>query len=250
MPATSVSERQKTTAARAKRDRAVIEHLPLVRAIAARVHETLPVHVDMDDLVHAGVLGLFDAVEKYDQSKQVSFKNYAKHRIKGAILDSLRELDWASRDLRRRQKRVDAVVRKLACELGRTPTDSEAAERFGVDEERWHQMMFELRMVGLLTAPSRDPDEPAPEYPAKPEWRPDLMVEKRQLRMVLSTAMSTLPERYRKIVVMYYANDMTMREIGATMGIKESRVSQLHKMALEKMARTLRSEGIHSAEAF
>jgi RNA polymerase sigma factor for flagellar operon FliA len=145
---------------------------------------------------------------------------------------------------------VDTVVRKLACELGRTPTDSEAAERFGVDEERWHQMMFELRMVGLLTAPSRDADEPAPEYPAKPEWRPDLMVEKRQLRMVLSTAMSTLPERYRRIVVMYYANDMTMREIGATMGIKESRVSQLHKIALERMARTLRSEGIHSAGAF
>jgi RNA polymerase sigma factor for flagellar operon FliA len=166
MPATSVSERQRTSAARAKRDQTVIEHLPLVRAIAARVHETLPVHVDMDDLVHAGVLGLFDAVEKFDESKQVGFKNYAKHRIKGALL--------------RRQKHVDAVVRKLASELGRTPTDAEAAERFGVSEDRWHQIMFELKMVGLLTAPPRDADEPEPEYPAKPEWRPDLMVEKRR----------------------------------------------------------------------
>ena len=245
MPATSLSERQ-----RARRDRTVIEHLPLVRAIAARVHETLPVHVDVDDLTHAGVLGLFDAVEKYDQSKQVSFKNYAKHRIKGAILDSLRELDWASRDLRRRLKRVDAVVRKLGSELGRNPTDSEAAARFGVNEERWHQMMFELKMVGLLTASPRDPDEPEPEYPAKPDWQPDLMVERRQLRTMLSSALQALPERYRRIVLMYYTNDMTMREIGATMGIKESRVSQLHKAALEKMARTLRSEGVHSAGAF
>jgi RNA polymerase sigma factor for flagellar operon FliA len=107
--------------ARAQRDRTIMEHLPLVRAIAARVHETLPVHVDLDDLVHAGVLGLFDAVDKYDESKQVSFQNYAKHRIKGAILDNLRNLDWASRDLRRRQKRLDAAYRDLATELAACP---------------------------------------------------------------------------------------------------------------------------------
>ena len=250
MPARSVSQRQRIANARAKRDRAILEHLPLVRAIAARVHETLPVHVDMDDLVHAGVLGLFDAVDKYDESKQVNFQSYAKHRIKGAILDSLRELDWASRDLRRRQKRVESVVRTLAGELGRNPSDSEAAARFGVDEERWHRMIFELKTVGLATTPARDPDEPEREYPAKAEWRPDHMVERRQLRTVLSGALKSLPDRYRKIVLMYYTNDMTMREIGATMGIKESRVSQLHKAALEKMARALRSEGIYSSGAF
>ncbi len=90
----------------AKRDRIVLEHLPLVKAIAVRVHENLHVHVDLDDLVHAGILGLFDAASKFNPDKQVVFSSYAKHRIKGAILDSLRQLDWASRDLRRRHKQV------------------------------------------------------------------------------------------------------------------------------------------------
>src|SRR5215470_15926549 len=96
-----------------ERDQIVLDHLPLVKAIAIRVHENLPVHVDLDDLIHAGVMGLFDAVEKYDGAKNVAFHAYAKHRIKGAILDSLRQLDWASRDLRRRQKQVESITRDL-----------------------------------------------------------------------------------------------------------------------------------------
>jgi len=105
-----------------KRDRVVLEHLPLVKAIAVRVYENLPVHVDLDDLVHAGILGLFDAATKFDPDKQVVFSSYAKHRIKGAILDSLRQLDWASRDLRRRHKQLEAATRELASELQRNPT--------------------------------------------------------------------------------------------------------------------------------
>jgi RNA polymerase sigma factor for flagellar operon FliA len=248
MSVRTASERSKN--ARSKRDQVVLEHLPLVRAIAARVHETLPVHVDMDDLVHAGVLGLFTAVEKYDGSKQVSFQNYAKHRIKGAILDSLRELDWASRDMRRRQKRFENAVRDLANELGRRPLDSEVAARLGVGEERWRQMMRELRFVGATSTTKADESEPPTEFPGRQDWRPDSICERRQLRVVLSSAMKSLPERYRKIVLMYYAGDMSMREIGDSMGINESRVSQLHKSALEKMARALRSEGIYSAAAF
>src|SRR5215472_13663044 len=118
------------------RDQIVLEHLPLVKAIAIRVYESLPVRVDLDDLVHAGVLGLFDAVTKYDSDKNVAFHAYAKHRIKGAILDSLRQLDWASRDLRQRQKRVDAATRDLTAKLGRTPNESEMATEMGVSEER------------------------------------------------------------------------------------------------------------------
>jgi RNA polymerase sigma factor (sigma-70 family) len=119
----------------ARRDRIVLEHLPLVKAIAVRVHENLPVHVDLDDLVHAGVLGLFDAASKFNPDKQVAFSSYAKHRIKGAILDSLRQLDWASRDLRRRHKQVEAATRELAATLQRTPTESEIAQKLGVDVE-------------------------------------------------------------------------------------------------------------------
>src|SRR5262249_45156583 len=136
----------------ARRDRIVLEHLPLVKAIAIRVHENLPVHVDLDDLVHAGVLGLFDAANKFNPDKQVAFSSYAKHRIKGAILDSLRQLDWASRDLRRRHKQVEAATRELSISLQRTPTEAEVAEKLGVDVERWRQMMVDLRSVGLISA--------------------------------------------------------------------------------------------------
>ena len=132
----------------ARRDRIVLEHLPLVKAIAVRVHENLPVHVDLDDLVHAGVLGLFDAASKFNPEKQVAFSSYAKHRIKGAILDSLRQLDWASRDLRRRHKQVEAATRELSATLQRTPTEAEIAQKLGVEVERWRQMMVDLRSVG------------------------------------------------------------------------------------------------------
>src|SRR6266404_5535289 len=115
------SAQQAAEAKLALRDRVVLEHLPLVKAIAIRVHENLPVHVDVDDLVHSGVLGLFDAASKYNPDKQVAFSSYAKHRIKGAILDSLRQLDWASRDMRRRHKQVEAATRELAATLQRNP---------------------------------------------------------------------------------------------------------------------------------
>ena len=119
MRATGVSTAERPKISDEVRDRIVLDHLPLVKAIAIRVHENLPVHVDLDDLIHAGVLGLFDAVAKYDASKNVAFQSYAKHRIKGAILDSLRQLDWASRDLRKRQKQMDSVTRDLSARLGR-----------------------------------------------------------------------------------------------------------------------------------
>jgi RNA polymerase sigma factor for flagellar operon FliA len=236
-----------------RRDRVVLEHLPLVKAIAVRVHENLPVHVDLDDLVHAGILGLFDAATKYNPDKKVVFSSYAKHRIKGAILDSLRQLDWASRDLRRRHKQVEAATRDLAGELQRNPTEAEVAEKLGVEQHRWRQMMVDLRSAGLVSASTRSNDNddlPPPDFPSKPETQPDRMCEREQLRSVLSTAMRTLPERYQKVVVLYYTNEMTMKEIGGLMGINESRVSQIHKAALEKMANVLQLAGIHSSQAF
>ncbi len=237
----------------ARRDRIVLEHLPLVKAIAVRVHENLPVHVDLDDLVHAGVLGLFDAASKFNPDKQVAFSSYAKHRIKGAILDSLRQLDWASRDLRRRHKQVEAATRELAATLQRTPTESEIAQKLGVDVERWRQMMVDLRSVGLISASTRTAehdDLPAPDFPSKPETQPDNMCSREQMRSVLGVAMKTLPERYQKVVFLYYTNEMTMKEIGGILGINESRVSQIHKSALEKMQVVLQANGIDSVHAF
>jgi RNA polymerase sigma factor for flagellar operon FliA len=250
MPAISVSNRQEIP--QDVRDRIVLEHLPLVKAIAIRVHENLPVHVDLDDLIHAGVLGLFDSVTKYDDTKNVAFHAYAKHRIKGAILDSLRQMDWASRDLRKRQKRVDALMQELSTKLGRAPNEIEMAEEMGVSVERWRQMLVELRTVGLVAASSAaDPDRDlTQEFPAAPAFQPDHICEHRELQSTLARAMKCLPERYQKVVFLYYTNEMTMKEIGDLIGVNESRVSQIHKTALKKMAVALQSEGIHSAEAF
>lgn len=234
------------------RDQIVLDHLSLVKAIAIRVHENLPVHVDLDDLVHAGVLGLFDAVDKFDASKNVAFQSYAKHRIKGAILDSLRQLDWASRDMRRRQKQIEAVTRALSMKLGRMPQETEVAQEMGVGMERWRRMLSELRTVGLVSASAHSDDDRdyLQEFAAAPDSQPDRMCARHQLRLTLARAIKTLPERYQKVVFLYYTNEMTMREIGELLGVNESRVSQIHKTALKKMATALESEGIHSAAAF
>src|SRR5690242_13541055 len=136
MNATSVSIPNRSKLSQEQRDQIVLDHLSLVKAIAIRVHESLPVHVDLDDLIHAGVMGLFDAVTKYDGAKNVAFHSYAKHRIKGAILDSLRESDWASRDLRRRQKQVESVTRDLSGQLGRTPSEMEVAGAMGLSMQK------------------------------------------------------------------------------------------------------------------
>jgi RNA polymerase sigma factor for flagellar operon FliA len=236
----------------AERDRIVIEHLPLVKAIAIRVHESLPVHVDLDDLIHAGVLGLFDAVAKYDSDKNVAFHAYAKHRIKGAILDSLRQLDWASRDLRKRQKRVEALTQDLAAKLGRAPEDAEMAVEMGVSVDRWRQMARELATTGLAPSPAseRDGDRDfVQEFPATGELQPDRICQRHEMQGALRRAIGALPERYQTVVFLYYSNDLTMKEIGDRIGVNESRVSQIHKTALKKMAAVLESEGIRSSAA-
>ena len=250
MPVQRVSTGRRKVS-RQVRDQIVLDHLPLVKAIAIRVHESLPVHVDLDDLIHAGVLGLFDAVSKYDSSKNVAFQAYAKHRIKGAILDSLRQLDWASRDLRKRQRQVDSITRDLSLKLGRNPTESEMADAMGVSTERWRRMLMELRTVGLVsTTPASDHERDRfQDFAATRELQPDRMCERRQLQTTLARAIGSLPERYQKVVFLYYTNDMTMKQIGEVLGVNESRISQIHKTALKKMAGVLQSAGIYSAEA-
>jgi RNA polymerase sigma factor FliA len=249
VPRVSVRKRQRLT--EEQRDQIVLEHLPLVKAIAIRVHENLPVHVDLDDLIHAGVMGLFDAVLKYDNNKNVMFHAYAKHRIKGAILDSLRELDWATRDLRRRQKQVETATRDLTAKLGRLPHQGEVASQMGLDMSQWAKMQMELRSISFVSSlPISDDERDHPmEFAGGPDCRPDRMCERQELQTTLARAVRKLPERYQKVVFLYYSNEMTMKEIGDLMGVNESRVSQIHKIALKKMATVLEGEGIRSAKA-
>jgi RNA polymerase sigma factor for flagellar operon FliA len=232
------------------RDRIVLDHLPLVKAIAIRVHENLPVYVDLDDLIHAGVLGLFDAVAKYDGTKNVEFQAYAKHRIKGAILDSLRQLDWASRDMRKRQKQIEGVMRELAGKLGRVPTESELAAQMGVSVTRLRHMQMELRSLSQVSPPRTETEWERPrDFTAAQDLQPDRMCEHRELQTTLARAIGKLPVRYQKVVFLYYTDELTMKEIGDLLGVNESRISQIHKLALKKMAVALESEGIRSAEA-
>ena len=155
--------------------------------------------------------------------------------------------------MRRRHKQVEAATRELAATLQRNPTEAEVAQKLGMDVERMRSMMLDLRNVGLISASTRgaeSEDLPAPDFPTKPDSHPDSICAKEQLRSVLGIAMKTLPERYQKVVVLYYTNEMTMKEIGGVLGINESRVSQIHKSALEKMAVVLEQSGIKSAAAF
>lgn len=240
-----------TVFAQDQRDQLVLEHLPLVRAIAVRVYENLPVHVDLDDLIHAGVMGLIDAAMKFDGNKEVTFRGYAKHRIKGAILDSLRNLDWASRDLRKRHKQLESITREVTATAERAPTEDEIADKMGMDISRWRRVAIEMRVVGLLSGSTRPGDKEnqnAPEFPAGDELNPDVLAGQRELRAVLSTAMKTLPERYQIVIGLYYIAGKTMREIGEKLGINESRVSQIHRAALDRMSANLKSAGIRSAE--
>src|SRR5262249_9649541 len=136
--------------------------------------------------------------------------------IKGAILDSLRQMDWASRDLRKRQKQIDALNHELTARLGRTPTEAEMAEEMGVSMERWHRMVMELRSIGLISATAtadQDRDR-TQDFVARPDTQPDRICERKQLGVTLARAIGKLPERYQKVVFLYYTNDMTMKEIG------------------------------------
>jgi RNA polymerase sigma factor for flagellar operon FliA len=235
----------------AERDQIVLEHLPLVKAIAAQVRANLPLSIETDDLIQAGTIGLFDAVLKFDIEKQVAFKSYAKFRIRGAILDSLRQLDWASRDMRRQYRAKENTVRELTSILNRQPTQEESAAHLGVSLERW-RFMENLQNSGPTSTScySNEDNDFARNLPSSPASRPDSICAQEELSLVLENAMQTLPERYRRVVLLYYRRELTMKEVGGMMGINESRVSQIHKSALQKLATILQDNGIVSSAAF
>lgn len=251
---TGTGKAKDDTAPPETRDELIVKHLPLVRAIANRVRESLPVQVELDDLVHAGIMGLFDAVDKYNPDKKVVFHLYAKHRIRGAILDSLRQLDWASRDLRKRYKQIESITQQLAHSMGRPPTQGEVAEGMGVSEAQFRKMQTELYNAGLGAGQPHRVEKPDQssfvEATESPENRPDRVFANSQLREVLDGAIGTLPPRYQTVIKLYYNKDNTMKQIGAELGVNESRVSQIHKSALEKLSSALRDRGYSTAGIF
>jgi RNA polymerase sigma factor for flagellar operon FliA len=236
-----------------ERDRTIIAHLPLVKAIAVRVHRMLPVHVELEDLIQAGIMGLIDALDKFDSGRQVTFRAYAKHRIRGAILDSLRHFDWLSRDMRRMQKEVEATQLRLACKLHRTATDSEMTEAMGIDIARYRRIIAEVGLVAgpLSTRRSADQDNRLDVHlAAAPETQPDAVYATTALHRALVAALKTLPIRFQTVIRLYYLNGRSMSEIGDALGVTKNRVSQIHKLALAMLASALDAAGFRAATLF
>jgi RNA polymerase sigma factor for flagellar operon FliA len=226
-----------------ERERLLMEHLVSVRFIARKLHQTLPRHVELDDLVSAGMVGLMEACNRFDARRHVQFKSYAQFRIRGAILDWLRTLDWGPRELRRKARAIAETTRVLAQRLGRAPAEQEIAEAMEMDLEELQQLIGELRSLelGSLNAEhSKDEEDEELEYvPASAEEDPLFLCLAAESRQRLIDAIEELPEKERLVLTLYYYEELTMREIGLTLGVVESRVSQIHSGAIRRLRSTL-----------
>jgi RNA polymerase sigma factor for flagellar operon FliA len=220
----------------AERERVLLEHLPMVRFLARRIHERLPQHVEMEDMVSAGVVGLLDAFAKFDPGKKVQFRSYAQFRIRGAILDSLRTLDWGPRELRRKGRAVEEAIRVVTARMGHAPGETEIAAEMGQGLDEYQQLLGDLKglEIGTLhTERSEDSnDEELAYVPGQPEDDPLFCCLRGELEDRLAEAIARLPDRERLVMTLYYYEEMTMREIGLALGVVESRVSQVHSSAV------------------
>jgi RNA polymerase sigma factor for flagellar operon FliA len=238
-----------------ERNRILLEQLPQVRYLARRVHERLPRHVPLEDLVHAGVIGLIDALNKFDRSKHVQFASYAKFRIRGAMLDSLREMDWGPRDLRRKGRRIEEAERALSMNLGRAPTEPEVAAELNLELLEFQQLLTELDGLEVgslhLESPWDGKEEDLCDYlPNAPEDTPFFRCMRSEMKELLGRAVADLPEKEQQVLALYYFEELTMKEVGTVLGIGESRVSQIHSLAvvrlrgrLEELMKAVKSEG-------
>jgi RNA polymerase sigma factor FliA len=228
-----------------ERQHLLIENLPEVRYIARRIHDRLPSHVLFDDLVHAGILGLIDAVDKFDPNKNVQFTSYAPFRIRGAILDSLRQLDWGPRRLRQQARQIGQVNRQLASELGRSPTEPEIAARLGVELIEFQRLLGELLGLdlGSLQVQSVDGlmEESVAVAATRLEEDPFHLTLRTEMRALLAQAIEELGGRERQVVGLYYLEELTMKEVGVILDIGESRVCQIHTTALIRLRSRLHS---------
>jgi RNA polymerase sigma factor for flagellar operon FliA len=224
------------------RERLVVAYSPLVKFIAGRMASGLPAHVEEADLVSYGLLGLIGAIERYELDRDVKFETFAVARVKGAIIDELRSLDWVPRSVRSRARSIEKANAELEAELGRGPTDEEMAERLEIDVDDFHDALLEIANSSLLALDDlwtfADPEGGGSQISVLDTIRdphaadPETEAQTMELKDRLADAIESLPERERLVIALYYYENLTLREIGEILGVTESRVSQLHTKAV------------------
>lgn len=225
-------------AAAAERERLILEHLPQVRLIARRIHDRLPGSVNLDDLISTGVVGLISAIDHFDPTLNVKLKTYAEYKIRGAILDSLRGLDWAPRQKRKKAKQIEAAIAVAEQNLKRTPTEDEIAAELKLSIDQFHEWLVEIRGldVGSVEQSREEGGRDLLKYVSDDEEKwPSRIVERAELERLLASAISKMPDIERTVLSLYYREELTLREIAKIVNLHESRVSQLKTQAILRL---------------
>jgi RNA polymerase sigma factor FliA len=221
------------------REQLILEHLPQVKLIARRIHERLPGSVSLDDLISTGVIGLIAAIDRYDATHDVKLKTYAEYKIRGAILDSLRGLDWAPRQQRRRAKLIESAIASLEQRHQRTPAEDEIAAHLGLSVAEYQTWLSEVRGLTLGSLENAGTEEEGCDllrYLAdKDEHWPSQIVERAELERILAEAIEKMPKLERTVLALYYYEEMTLREIAKIVDLHESRISQLKSQAVLRL---------------
>jgi RNA polymerase sigma factor for flagellar operon FliA len=231
------------------REQVILHNLPQVYYIARQVHARLPQQVPLEDLVQAGVIGLIEAVRSYDPSKLVPLKSYTKFRIRGAILDNIRELDWGSRRLRHQGRQIEEAISTLSKKLGRQPEEQEIADDMGISIEELHATVHEIDgaiLVGQQVNSMYDGVEKQDLIEAAPsrDENPFELCMRTEIKEKVAKAIQTLSQKEQTIVSLYYKDGLTMKEIALVMRVGESRVSQIHTLAITKLRATLENAAL------
>jgi RNA polymerase sigma factor for flagellar operon FliA len=230
------------------RDFFIKQYAPLVKYVAGKVAIGMPHNVEFDDLVGFGVFGLIDAIDKFDPSKHVKFKTYAVTRIRGAIFDELRSIDWVPRSVRQKTRELEETIHSLEAKLGRSATDEEIAAEMHMDVTEFQNLLLKISGTSILSLNdvwySGNGDDrisivDSVESPSS--LNPDIIVEKEEIKRVIVEAINELPDKEKKVLVLYYYEDLTLKEIGEVLGVTESRISQLHTKAIMRLRAKLTS---------
>ncbi|MCR4721201.1 MAG: FliA/WhiG family RNA polymerase sigma factor [Lachnospiraceae bacterium] len=226
------------------REKLIIEYAPLVKLVAGKLGMYLGYNVEFDDLVGYGVFGLIDAIDKFDYGKGVKFETYASLRIRGAVLDQIRRMDWIPRTVRQKQKMLEAAYKKVEERTGRPATDEEIAEELQITDDELCSLYNETKVTNILSLDEyMEQGEVRVEPRADKDYmQPEKMMEKQELKRALLEVIMTLTDKEKQVITMYYYEDLTLKEISRVLDVSESRVSQLHSKALAKMKQRLGPE--------